>query len=68
MKNDVFFVRKVDKNVTPDDFREYLNSIEPRIQFTSEVEMDRVLNVADLSIKRLDDKFIMKIYRTGTGQ
>ena len=56
MKDDVFFVWKVDKNVTPDDFREYLNSIEPRIQFTSEIELNRVLNFADLSIKRLDNK------------
>jgi len=66
MNDDVFFVWKVDKNVTPDDFREYLNSIEPRIQFTSEIELNRVLNFADLSIKRLDDKFIMKVYRKGT--
>ena len=63
MKDDIFFVWRVDKNITIDKFKEYLNSIEPRIQFTSEIERDRVLNFADLTVKRMDDRFIMKVYR-----
>ena len=63
MKDDIFFVWKVDKNSTIDVFRECLNYIKPRIQFTSEIEKGRVLNVADLAVKRMDDRFIMKVYR-----
>ena len=37
MKDDIFFVWRVDKNITIDKFKKYLNSIEPRIQFTSEI-------------------------------
>ena len=63
MKDDIFFVWKLDKNTSLEEFKEYLNSLEPRIQFTSEIEENRILNFADLSIKRLDDRFIMKVYR-----
>jgi len=66
MNDDIFFVWRVDKNITIDKFKEYLNSIEPRIQFTSKIERDRVLNVADLTVKRMDDRFIMKVYRKET--
>ena len=63
MKDDIFFVWKLDKNASLEEFKEYLNSLEPRIQFTSEIEVNRILNFADLSIKRLDDRFIMKVYQ-----
>ena len=62
MEDDSFFVRRVEKNVTPDDYRKYVNSIEPRIQFTPEIDEDRDVNFADLSIKRLDNKFVIKVY------
>ena len=55
MTSFLYGIFKVDKNVTP-----------ARIQFNSEIELNRVLNFADLSIKRLDGKFIMKVYRKGT--
>ena len=54
---------KLDKNTSLEEFKGYLNSLEPRIQFTSEIEENRILNFADLSIKQLDDRFIMKVYR-----
>ena len=66
MKDDIFFVWRIFKNTTIDEFREYLNSIKPRIQFTSEIEKDRVLNFADLAVTRMDDRFIMKVYRKET--
>ena len=57
MKDDIFFEWRFNKNTTIDEFREYLNYIKPRIQFTSEIEKDRVLNFANLAVKRMDDRF-----------
>ena len=42
MKDDIFFVWKIDRNASMEKFRDYLNSLEPRIQFTSEIEKHRV--------------------------
>ena len=66
MKDDIFFVWKLSKKVNPEDFKTFLNSIEPRIQFTLEMEKDRTLNFTDLTIIRLDRKFVMKVYRKDT--
>ena len=49
MKDDIFFVWKIDRSL--EEFRNYLNSLEPRIQFTSEIEKDRVVNFTDLLVK-----------------
>ena len=49
MKDDIFFVWKLNKKVNPEDFKTFLNSIEPRIQFTLEMEKDRTLNFTDLT-------------------
>ena len=59
MKDDIFFVWKVTKNTTSEDFKTYLNSIEPRIQFTLEMEKNRALNFTDLTIIRQDNRFVM---------
>ena len=55
----------MDKNVTPDDFREYLNSIEPRIQFTSEIGEDRALMLADLSRDKTINLYSQKNFQFG---
>ena len=48
-------------------FREYLNKQHPNIQFTSEVENNRILNFMDISIKRnQDDSFTTSVYRKET--
>ena len=66
MKDDIFFVLKLTKSTTPEDFKTYLNSIEPRIQFTLEMEKNRALNFTDLTTSRQDNRFVMKVYRKVT--
>ena len=66
MKDDIFFIWKISKKICPESFKTFLNSIEPTIQFTLEMEKDRVLNFAYLCIRRLDNSFIMKVYRKET--
>ena len=66
MKDDIFFVWKLSKKVSPEDFKSYLNSIEPRIQFTLDMEKDRILNFTDLTITREERRFVMKVYRKDT--
>ena len=66
LKGGIFAVWRIDKNTTFEEFREYLNSIEPRIQFTFEIEKDRVLYFADLAVKIIDGRFIMQVYRKET--
>ena len=56
-------VGRIDRNASLEEFREYVNSVELRIQFTFEIEKDRVFNFADLSIKQVDNKFFRKVYQ-----
>ena len=64
--DDIFFAWKLDKKVNSKNFKTFLNSIEPRIQFTLEMEKDRTTNFTDLTIIRLDRKFVMNVYRKDT--
>ena len=50
MKDNIFFVWKLDKNASLEEFKKYLNSLEPSTQFTLEIEvhLNRILNFADL--------------------
>ena len=49
MRDNVFCIFQYGENKV-DDFKEFLNKIEPRIQWTHEVQEDGVLNFMDLSI------------------
>ena len=66
MEDDIFFVWKLSKRVSPEDFKSYLNSIEPRIQFTLDMEKDRILNFTDLTMTREERRFVMKVYQKDT--
>jgi len=52
-----FFVWKLDNNTSLEEFEVFLNSLEPRTQFTSDIDLQT------LSKKRLDGRFTMKVYR-----
>ena len=65
MRDDIFFVWDHGEEEFK-KFKEYLNSHEPRIQFTMEEEKDRVMAFLDLSIRRTDDSLITKVYRKDT--
>ena len=60
------FAWKLRKNTILDGFKSYLNSIEPRIQFTLETKKDRILNFTDLTITRQHNRFLIKVYRKET--
>ena len=51
------FCLETHKNTTPEKFKNYLNSTEPRIQFTLEMEKNRALNFTELTIIRQDNRF-----------
>jgi hypothetical protein len=48
------------------DITNYLNSLNPNIQFTSETETDGQLNYLDLNIARVDNRLEFSIYRKPT--
>ena len=61
-----FFCLETLKTVDPEDFKAYINSMEPRIQFTLKMEKYRTLNFTDLTTMRKDRKFLMKVHRKDT--
>ena len=66
MRDDVFCIFQYGENKV-DDFKEFLNKIEPRIQWTHEVQEDGVLNFMDLSIWCNEEgKLRTKVYRKKT--
>ena len=68
--NQNFFGRYVDDTfiLFPDAshvpfFLEYLNSKNPNIRFTHDLEKDGKLNFLDVTINRIDDQFSTSVYR-----
>ena len=66
MTDDILFVWKFSKRVSPEDFKSYVRSIKSRIQFTLDMEKDRILNFTDLTITTEGKKIVMKVYRKDT--
>ena len=65
-KDDVFIIWRKCEHFDIEDLRNDLNSVDPRIYFTMELEKKRKLPFLDLDITRLDDRFITKVYRKDT--
>jgi len=53
-------------NFDLNDFKQYLNSLEKRVQWTMELEENNTLAFTDILITRKDDKLITKVYRKAT--
>ena len=66
IKANSFFFWKLTKNTTQEDFKTYLNSIEPGVHFTLEMEKNRALNFTDLTIISQDNRLVIKVYRKET--
>ena len=62
----IYFVWRLNTIIDPEDFKTFLSSIEPIIQFTLEMEQDRTLNFTDLTIMRLDKMFVIQVSRKDT--
>ena len=65
-KDDVFIIWRKCEHFDIEDLRNDLNSVDPRIYFTMELEKKHRLPFLDLDITRLDDRFITKVYRKET--
>jgi hypothetical protein len=66
MRDDVLIVWKKCTHFDLNDLKQYLNSIEERVQWTMELEEERKLPFTDILITRLDNKLITKVYRKAT--
>jgi len=61
MRDDVLIVWKKCTHFDLNDLKQYLNSIEERVQWTMELEEERKLPFTDILITRLDNKLITKV-------
>ena len=66
MRDDVLILWKKCTHFDLNDLKQYLNSIEERVQWTMELEEERSLPFTDILITRLDNKLITKVYRKAT--
>ena len=65
MRDDIFIIWN-QGDMEFDCFHQYLNGIDPRIQFTLETEKNRILPFLDISILRDKDRLITKGYTKPT--
>jgi hypothetical protein len=66
MRDDVLIIWKKCADFDLNDFKQYLNSLEKRVQWTMELEENNTLAFTDILITRKDDKLITKVYRKAT--
>ena len=66
MRDDVLIIWKKCADFDLNDFKQYLNSLENRVQWTMELEENNTLAFTDILITRKDDKLITKFYRKAT--
>lgn len=62
MRDDVLIIWKKCADFDLNDFKQYLNSLEKRVQWTMELEENNTLAFTDILITRKDDKLITKVF------
>ena len=63
--DDTFFIFNGTKRAM-ESFYQYVNNVHPSVKFTMELSIDNILNFLDLTIKNVDNKLEVKVYRKPT--